>query len=154
MTTEAPKKSPVAQWVALLVVVPLTALVAIVLDRNLTEPAAHGEHGDHGKEEGHAEEGHAEHGVGRVKLTDEGRKNAGIEIAKAAPGNVSVTLSLPGEVTLNADKTAHVTPRVAGTVKEVKRHWVMSSKRATSWPCWTAKSWPSSAARHALHRSD
>jgi len=121
MTTEAPKKSPVAQWLALLVVVPLTALVAIVLDRKLAEPAAHGEHAEHGKEEAHAEEGHAEHSAGRVTLTDEGRKNAGIEIAKAAPGNVSVTLSLPGEVTLNADKTAHVTPRVAGTVKEVKK---------------------------------
>ena len=126
MTIEAPKKSALATWLPLVIAIPLTAVVAIMLDRRLAEPSAsgdeHGEHGEHGEEgEGHAEKGHDEHGGDRVKLTDEGRKNAGIEITRAGSGSVSVTLPLPGEVALNADKTAHVTPRVAGTVKEVKK---------------------------------
>jgi membrane fusion protein, heavy metal efflux system len=122
--SSAPKKNAIAPWLSLAVAVPLTALVAVVLDRRLTEPTAgdaHGEHEEHEERGEHGDEGHDEHGADRVKLTDEGRKNAGIEIAKAGAGSVSVTLSLPGEVTLNADKTAHVTPRVAGTVKEVKK---------------------------------
>jgi cobalt-zinc-cadmium efflux system membrane fusion protein len=48
-------------------------------------------------------------------------KNAGIEVLTAGPGNVSVTVSLPGEVALNAEAMAHVTPRVGGIVREVKK---------------------------------
>jgi membrane fusion protein, heavy metal efflux system len=122
MTTEVAKKA-MAPWLALALAVPLTAVVAVMVDRKLADPAASAEHDEHGEGEAgeHDEHGHEEHGGGRVKLTEEGRKNAGIELAKAGPGSVSVILSLPGEVTLNADKTAHVTPRVAGTVKDVKK---------------------------------
>ncbi|NUP11852.1 MAG: efflux RND transporter periplasmic adaptor subunit [Polyangiaceae bacterium] len=126
MTETPTKKSAAAPWIALVVAVPLAAFVAIVVDRRLAEPTSGDEHGEHEGHEGHGDEeheghGHEEHGAGRVKLTEEGRKNAGIEVAKAKSGTVNVTLSLPGEVALNADKTAHVTPRVGGTAREVNK---------------------------------
>ncbi|EYF07450.1 efflux RND transporter periplasmic adaptor subunit [Chondromyces apiculatus] len=77
------------------------------------------EHG-HGKDEhGHGEE---EHGEGRVVLKPAMVANAGVEVVAAGPGRVAVTVTLPGEVALNADRVAHVTPRVAGVVREVKRN--------------------------------
>ncbi len=108
--------------------VPLTAVVSIALDRRLAEPASehaeHGEgHGEHSSEapEEHAGDAHEEHAAGRLKLTDEARKNAGIVSTKAVSGAVDVTLLLPAEVALNEDKLAHVSPRVGGTVREVKK---------------------------------
>lgn len=137
-------------WIALAIAIPLTAGATVGIDRALShdhegEPGHDGAHehaqdGDsHGaKKHEHAEgeehhddhpKGEGEHAqshkddrrvVGHVELTAEGRKNAGIVVAKAGPGDVSVTLTLPGEVQLNADTLAHVTPRVEGTVREVK----------------------------------
>jgi cobalt-zinc-cadmium efflux system membrane fusion protein len=90
---------------------------------NEEEGGEHGEHGEEGHDDhgDHAGHGHEEHAVGRVKLTDEARKNGGIEVAGAGPGKVSVVLSLPGEMRLNADALSHVTPRISGTVREVKK---------------------------------
>jgi membrane fusion protein, heavy metal efflux system len=76
------------------------------------DPGGEGEHAEH------AGEGHAR---GRVELSPEALKNADLEMLKAGPGEVNVTLSLPGEVSLNQDTLAHVTPRVAGTAREVKK---------------------------------
>jgi cobalt-zinc-cadmium efflux system membrane fusion protein len=75
------------------------------------------------KEQGHGEGEHeeGEHAEGRVKLSAAAMKNAGLEIVTAGPGEVNVTLSLPGEVSLNQDTLAHVTPRVAGAAREVKK---------------------------------
>jgi cobalt-zinc-cadmium efflux system membrane fusion protein len=80
------------------------------------EHAKEGEHEEkeHGHEKGEHEEDH-------VKLSSEALKNAGLEILTAGPGQVNVTLSLPGEVSLNQDTVAHVTPRVAGAAREVKK---------------------------------
>ncbi|HEX2875975.1 MAG TPA: efflux RND transporter periplasmic adaptor subunit, partial [Polyangiaceae bacterium] len=77
-----------------------------------TPEPGHAEHAEHAEHEEEGEEGH-------VKLTPEALKNADIEVATAGPGDVNVTLSLPGEVSLNLDAVAHVTPRVAGTAREV-----------------------------------
>jgi membrane fusion protein, heavy metal efflux system len=124
VSVESMRSRSRAPWVALVVAVPLAAFLGIAIDRQLHAPHDdHDEHG-HGEREAKHEEheaGHEDHALGRVKLSDQGRVNAGIETAKVGPGSVSVTLSLPGEVELNADRTAHVTPRVAGTVREVKR---------------------------------
>ncbi|MBL8744164.1 MAG: hypothetical protein JNK04_23815, partial [Myxococcales bacterium] len=89
----ANKRSLVAPWLALAAAVPLTALVAVMLDRRLSNDG-HGEHGAH-EEQPESEKRRDEHGGDRVKLSDEGRKNAGIEMGKAGPGNVSITLALP-----------------------------------------------------------
>lgn len=127
MSVESMRSRSRAPWLALVVAVPLAAFLGIAIDRQLHAPDHADHHDEHGEaphgEAKHAEheEGHEDHALGSVKLTEQGRTNAGILTAKAGPGSVSVTLALPGEVELNADRTAHVTPRVAGTVREVKR---------------------------------
>lgn len=94
---------------------------------NRMQTASEGEHAKHnGERSNHGEEKHApgepgtgEHEKNHVQLSPEALKNAAIELATAGPAEVNVTLSLPGEVSLNLDAVAHVTPRVSGTAREV-----------------------------------
>lgn len=79
----------------------------------------HGEHGEGKHGEGEHEEG--EHEEGKIKLSPEALDNARLEILAAGPGQVAETVSLPGEVALNAEALAHVTPRVSGTAREVRK---------------------------------
>ena len=100
----------------------------------------HNDHADHDEDsghEGHGEEagGHAnqnkhderdeheEHGEHKdvVMLSDADMKKFGIEIATAKAGKLPVDISLPGKVTVNEDRIAHVTPRVPGVVREVRK---------------------------------
>lgn len=76
---------------------------------------AHDEHGD--EHEGKEEHAHAR----PITMTPAMLANAKLGIRTAGPGKVSVSLALPGEVVLNAENVAHVTPRVAGSVREVKK---------------------------------
>ena len=72
---------------------------------------------------GHEEhEGHGEHEEGVVKLTSEAIRTAGVELAEAGGGVLARTITLPGEVTANADRVAHIVPRVAGIVQEVRKN--------------------------------
>lgn len=80
-----------------------------------TQSASSG-HDDHGHEDGH---GHEE---GAVWLSPDARKTFGIEVAEAGPGKLERTITLPGEVRLNADKVAHIVPRVSGMVREVHKN--------------------------------
>lgn len=119
-------------WIGRVVLVGATIGLTLWVDRWVTylresktdSHAGHG-HGDaheeHGEHEGEGAEAH-DHAPGtkHVTLTEEGRKNAGITLATAAAGKVHVTLSLPGEVRLNEELVAHVTPRVSGITREVK----------------------------------
>ncbi len=61
------------------------------------------------------------HEEGRVDLSPEALKNADLEIVVAGQQSVTSTLELPGELSLNANALAHVTPRIGGTVREVKK---------------------------------
>ena len=54
----------------------------------------------------------------RFRVTDFER--AGVTLATAGPGVVDFAIELPGEVRPNADRTAHIAPRFAGTVREVR----------------------------------
>ena len=88
-------------------------------------------HEGHGEEEGeHANENkhderdeHEEHGEHKdvVILSAADMKKFGIEIATAKAGKLPVDISLPGKVTFNEDRIAHVTPRVPGVVREVRK---------------------------------
>lgn len=82
---------------------------------------AHDEHGEDEEGHGHGEKGHGdEHGEERrVKLSPAALEKAGLEMRTAGPGKVAVTLSLPGELSVNADAVAHVSPRVSGAVRTV-----------------------------------
>lgn len=57
----------------------------------------------------------------RVDLSPEAIKNADLEMLQSAAATVTSTLDLPGEISLNANALAHVTSRIGGTVREVKK---------------------------------
>jgi multidrug efflux pump subunit AcrA (membrane-fusion protein) len=68
--------------------------------------------------DGHTEvDGHGE--VRVVHLEPAALEQVGIEVAVAGPGDLDVTTELPGEVQVNGDRMAHISPRVGGVVKEV-----------------------------------
>lgn len=80
------------------------------------------DHEEHGEEEGDHDD-HDEHDAHKnvVTLSDADMKKFGIEVATASAGKLPVDISLPGKVTVNEDRIAHVTPRVPGVVREVRK---------------------------------
>ncbi|BCR03686.1 hypothetical protein DESUT3_07550 [Desulfuromonas versatilis] len=79
----------------------------------------HADRDEHDEHDGH--EGHDEHGEEVVKLSPAELKEFGIELARAAKGSLDQYAELPGEIVLNADRLAHVVPRVPGIVREVRK---------------------------------
>ncbi|MNZ18764.1 efflux RND transporter periplasmic adaptor subunit [Pseudomonas wadenswilerensis] len=81
---------------------------------------AHAE-GDHEEEEHgeseKAEEGHEEEGA--LTLSQEQIDLAGIELAAVGPRQLQRSLSLPGEIRFDEDRTAHLVPRAGGVVESV-----------------------------------
>jgi cobalt-zinc-cadmium efflux system membrane fusion protein len=79
---------------------------------------------DHGDEEephdGEAEQ--EEHGEEVVRLSAAELKEFGIKLATAAAGSLQEYVDLPGEIVLNADRLAHVVPRIPGIVREVRKN--------------------------------
>ncbi len=95
----------------------------------------HGSHSDHDHEDGHDgahddgessedEDDHAHGGEAHeddvVNLTESELEEFGIEVLTAKPGKIVKFVELPGEIVLNADRLAHVVPRLSGIVREVK----------------------------------
>jgi cobalt-zinc-cadmium efflux system membrane fusion protein len=78
----------------------------------------HAERDEHEKHEAHGE--HEEHDDAR-QFTVADLARFGVTTATAAAGKVDVGLELPGEVRPNADRTAHLAPRFAGMVREVRK---------------------------------
>jgi len=98
------------------------------LDPHAAESGAHAsetdEHGrgpetHAGHSEGEGEQGREE---GSLVLSEKAIRESGIEVAEAAGGELEQTLTLPGEIVLNADKVAHIVPRVAGIVRRVDKN--------------------------------
>ncbi len=56
-----------------------------------------------------------------IELTDEEIQEIGLETASAGPGTAAVHITLPGEIGVNQDRTAHIVPRVEGIVADVKK---------------------------------
>tara|TARA_B100001105_G_scaffold238063_1_gene214990 strand:+ start:4297 stop:5868 length:1572 start_codon:yes stop_codon:yes gene_type:complete len=56
---------------------------------------------------------------GKVAMSDAQVRAAGVSLATAEPAPIRSGLQLPGEIRFNADRTAHVVPRVAGVVERV-----------------------------------
>ncbi|HEY5973492.1 MAG TPA: efflux RND transporter periplasmic adaptor subunit, partial [Geobacteraceae bacterium] len=78
---------------------------------------AHDEHKE--KKEGH--EGHDEHGeAGSVKMTAEIQKQNGVVIAAVKKQRLAGVISATGKVDANADRIAHVSPRISGKIVSVK----------------------------------
>lgn len=59
---------------------------------------------------------------GRVELPPDTVKSQDIGVETAGPGRLKQILELPGEIALNSDKVAHVVPRLAGVVTDVRAH--------------------------------
>lgn len=58
----------------------------------------------------------------KIMLTPESVKNSGIEVATAGSALLKTTLEFPGEIELNKKNLAHVVPRVAGIVTEIRKN--------------------------------
>lgn len=77
--------------------------------------AAKGQEGKEGKEE---KEGHGEHGT--VKLSAELQKQNGVVLAAAQMQRLAGSISATGKVEANADRIAHVSPRISGKIVSVQ----------------------------------
>lgn len=66
-----------------------------------------------------ARSSHADVQSGLVEMTPEQAQRAGITLATAGPASIEASVTLPGEVRFNDDRTAHIVPRVAGVVEAV-----------------------------------
>ena len=64
----------------------------------------------------------SESSEGLVRLSESQLKQFGVETAQAGPGRIRMEVVLPGEVSLNADRVAHVVPRVTGVVRDVRKN--------------------------------
>jgi len=78
-----------------------------------------GEHAPTGPAPEHRGEDDQESGI--VKLSAEAIRSHGVEVAEAAGGRLQRTITVPAEVTANADRLAHIVPRVPGVVREVRK---------------------------------
>ena len=66
---------------------------------------------------GHQEEEKPEHGV--VRLTPQQLKMADLEVRPVGNAKLAQTMDGPGEIVLNEDRVAHLTPRVSGVATQV-----------------------------------
>jgi cobalt-zinc-cadmium efflux system membrane fusion protein len=83
----------------------------------------HDEHAecDHDeRDDEHDDCDHDEHDAGGLRFSEDQRVRFGIVLQQAGPGSLSSEVSLPGEITFNEDRVAHIVPRVAGIAKDVR----------------------------------
>ena len=95
------------------------ALAAFVMLRDRAQPAGdeHDEHTEHGEHAEEKEGAHADDGV--IHFTPNQITVAGITVATAGAKHLDTFIRMPGQIALNEDRTAHVTPRAAGSVRDV-----------------------------------
>lgn len=89
----------------------------------------------HGSETSKAEGAHSDvneesrEEEGYLKLTATQIDAAGIEVATSAPRLMSTSVTFPGEIRFDEDRTSHIVPRVSGIVDEVKVELGQSVKK-------------------------
>lgn len=81
--------------------------------------AGNKESGVKGKKDAHGHDEHEEEQV--IRMTETEMKQFGVEVTMAGSGKLDSEISLPGEVAINADRLAHIVPRIPGVVKEVRK---------------------------------
>ena len=79
----------------------------------------HDEHAGHAHDSDKPESAHEEEG--HILLSKDQASALGIGIAKAGPGKLETVVTLPGEIILNDDRVALVTPYVPGYVREIRK---------------------------------
>jgi cobalt-zinc-cadmium efflux system membrane fusion protein len=81
------------------------------------EKGGHGEHGD----DQHGHGGHDAHGeLGSVKMPAALQKQNGVVVAPAQMQRIAGAINTTGKVEANADRIAHVSPRIPGKIVTVK----------------------------------
>lgn len=78
------------------------------------------DHEEHSEKKSAKTDEHDEHDEEIVQLSDAELREFGVILATAQAGTLSKYVELTGEIVLNADRIAHVVPRVAGIVREVR----------------------------------
>lgn len=122
--------------IGLILALALAGGVAYRLTHSVTGGGEHAEHKEaghkeekgkgHDDEKGHKEEkegheGHDEHGEEKlVKMTAEVQKQSGVAVAPAKKQRLPGMISATGKVEANADRIAHVSPRISGKVVSVR----------------------------------
>lgn len=102
------------------VIVIFVIILVIVMSRSDSDHTSCDGH-DHG-EPAKAESGHDGHNqLQRVSVTQQQVTSLGIKITRATRGVVSREIRVPGEITVNSDRMAHIVPSVSGIVGEVKK---------------------------------
>ncbi len=81
-----------------------------------------GDHGSHEETPGHRNhDAHGHEAEARViEMTKAQQEEIGLVLASAQPGHIDSLLSLVGEIRLHEDRLAHLVPKVAGIVREVR----------------------------------
>lgn len=96
------------------------AAVVLLRDRSSAGADSHGEHAEERHEEakpGARHEKEAAHDDGVIRFSDAQVSTAGITLATAGPRHLDTFIRMPGQIMLNQDRTAHVTPRASGAVE-------------------------------------
>lgn len=71
----------------------------------------------------------AQESVDALVLSEEQIKSSGIVVETAGPASIVTTLTLPGEIRFNQDRTAHIVPRIDGIVESVSAELGQSVKK-------------------------
>ena len=64
--------------------------------------------------------GHNDEQANDILIEDENIEKFGIEVRGAGPGELSLHIQLPGEITADPDRIVHIVPRISGVAREVK----------------------------------
>ncbi|MFQ5472962.1 MAG: efflux RND transporter periplasmic adaptor subunit, partial [Dehalococcoidia bacterium] len=89
-------------------------------DDHAAEPGDHDKHGDH-DEHGDEHGGHEGHEEGVVHLNAAQLSGLRLTHVEVRHGSLTTMVELPGEISWNADRLVHISPRVRGIVSSVER---------------------------------
>lgn len=110
-----------AKVIAIMLALALVLAVVVLLrDRSSAGADSHGGHTEEQHEEaapGARYEKEAAHDNGVIRFSDAQLSTAGITLATAGPVHLDTFIRMPGQIMLNQDRTAHVTPRASGAVE-------------------------------------
>ncbi|MCB2212184.1 efflux RND transporter periplasmic adaptor subunit [bacterium] len=97
----------------------LTILITLILVACQSE-SEHTDHDQHDHENESSVNGHEEHDEDvAIHMEESVLREFGVKLSTAGPGLLHREISLPGEVRLDQDRIAHVTPTVPGNVHKV-----------------------------------
>jgi len=94
----------------------ITAFITFWGTKILFEPTHTEHHNNHADHSDHDE--HDEHGEITLAILEE----FGAEVGTVSSGILEETIQLPGEIQIDPDRLAHITPRFDGVVKAVFKH--------------------------------